>query len=546
MRLTQHQNHWHVGLAVVALLTWSVSVANSGEKADTAKPAPLKAATTGFDRKHVDEMARRIFTITDVVLAHHIAPPTRQEMILSGLRSAIATKNLPAPELSRRVSDLRTVEELTELLNEQWPKFTQKGEASGEGAETALIQGLLQPVPGSPSIMPAKEARVQAQIQANRYIGIGIALSMDDNSKLPQIKHAMAGGPAALGGVKDGELIEQINHKAVPRKAKLADVVDELRGPEGSELTLRVRQPHAKQSRTLALVRLPVMFKSVKSSRENDQDDRLVLLSKKPKIAYLKIDSIMASTARELASWEPKIREAKAEGVILDLRGADGHESFDGYHSALLLADSLLDSKPIGELTTRDGSRKFAADRECLFRDLPLAVLIDESTNGPAAWVAAALQDADPPDRERRRAILVGRPSGADIFARSAFPLPGGDELVLPMGTWQRPLAGKQLRQVRSYSQFVGGNTATSTVTQLSAKSESTVVVPDALVLVIDPMAGVQWVEIVTAPKEKAGQAYPAATTGKWSKPGEAKPDPYHEAAIAELQKQIGLAAAKK
>jgi C-terminal peptidase prc len=499
----------------------------------------------GTERKHVEDVARRMIAITDVVLDHHITPPTRQELILAGLRSAFGWKNLPIPDLSRRVSDLRTVADLTDLLSELWPKFTHNGEASSEPVAKVLFEGMLHAVPGSPSIMSAKEARVQAQLQANRYVGIGIALSMDDKSKLPQIKHAMAGGPAALGGVKDGDLIEHINHKPVPPNEKLTRVVDELRGPEGTELTIRVRQPDAKQSRTLALVRLPVMFKSVKSSRENDQDDRLVLVSQKPKIAYLRIDSVIASTARELASWEPRIREANAEGVILDLRGTGGREGFDGYHSAVLLADSLLDGKPIGELSTRNGSRTFAADRECLFRDLPLAVLIDESTSGPRSWVAAALQDADSPSRDRRRAVLVGRPSGADNFVRNAYPLPDGDELVLPMGNWHRPRAGTPKRPVRFYSQFASAN-AGSTVTKSEAKPELGVVLPDALVLVIDPMAGVKGVEVVGSVKEAGPFAYSTAPAADPSKPAGAKhDDPYLQAASTELQVQIGLAAKK-
>ncbi len=174
--------------------------------------------------------------------------------------------------------------------------------------EKALFEGLLRPVPGHAYLIPAKEARVQAQLQANRYIGIGIALGMDDKTELPQIKMVQAGGPARLGGVRVGDLVEEIDHVRVVRKAQIGEIVDRLRGPEGSELTIRVRQPNAKESRTLALVRLPVMFKSVKCSAENADEDQVVLLNANPAIAYLKIDSIMASTARELASWEPHTR----------------------------------------------------------------------------------------------------------------------------------------------------------------------------------------------------------------------------------------------
>jgi C-terminal processing protease CtpA/Prc len=331
---------------------------------------------------------------------------------------------------------------LAALLSELWPMVTRPTAAASNRFEKALYEGLLRPVPGHAYLIPAKEARVQAQLQANRYIGIGIALGMDDKTQLPQIKMVQAGGPARLGGVRVGDLLEEIDHVRVVREAQIGEIVDRLRGPEGSELTIRVRQPNAKESRTLALVRLPVMFKSVKCSAENADEDQVVLLNANPAIAYLKIDSIMASTARELASWEPRLRKAGVKGLVIDLRGVGGHGGFDSYHSALLLADTLLDGKPMGNLLTRDGSRTFTADRDCLFRDMPLAVLTDANTNGPAEWVAAALQDSTPAKQARRRAIIVGdRTEGpADNFVRTAFSLPGGDEsLILATAAWERP-----------------------------------------------------------------------------------------------------------
>ena len=374
-------------------------------------------------------------------------------MILAGLRAACAAKKISMPDLGRRVSDLKTVDDLAGLLKDLWPQLTHAGKPSPAEVEKAIFEGLLRPVPGSPYVLPAKEARVQAQLQANRYIGIGIALgSAEKGIDLPQIKHVQPRGPAALGGLRVGDLIEQINKNRIKDRTPIREIVDQLRGPEGTEVMIRVRQPDSKESRTMTLTRLPVMFKSVKCSATNGDEDRVVLVNEKPAIAYLKIDSITASTARELASWEPRLRGAKVQGLILDLRGTGAPETFDNYHSALLLADALVDGKPLGKLRTRESVREFTADRECLFRDLPLAVLIDKYTNGPASWVAAVLQDSDPPEQKRRRAIVVGIFGGGDNFIRSAFQLPSGDELILPSAVWQRPNSGtSSLRKVRLY-----------------------------------------------------------------------------------------------
>ncbi|HEV8001689.1 MAG TPA: S41 family peptidase [Planctomycetaceae bacterium] len=444
MSVSQRRGVWIGGLLTAAVLVSRYSPAQSAEKVGAGKAVETRnVAANGDPRKHIEDVATRIFAITDLVLDQHPEPTTRQEMILAGLRSATGPKNLAAPNLGRRVSDLKTKEDLATLLNELWPPIMRPTATDSNRFEKALFEGLLRPVPGNAYLLPAKEARVQAQLQANRYIGIGIALGTEDKTQLPQIKMVQPGGPAGLGGVRVGDLIEEINHVRVAPKTPIAETVDQLRGPEGSELTIRVRQPNSKESRTLALVRLPVMFKSVKCSAEKADEDRVVLLNTKPAIAYLKIDSIMASTARELASWEPRLREAGVQALILDLRGTGGatRGGFDSYHSALLVADSLLDGKPLGTLRTRDGARKFTADRECLFRDMPLAVLIDANTNGPAQWVAAALQDAQPVKQKRRRAVIVGDHvlGEPDNFVRSAFPLPGDESLILATAAWERP-----------------------------------------------------------------------------------------------------------
>ncbi len=392
------------------------------------------------------------------------------------------------------------------------------------------------------------------QIQANRYIGIGIAVRVDEKSKLTQIVHAQPGGPAQLGGVRDGDLIEQINHSRVEPNGKIGDVVDALRGPEGTKVTIQVRQPEAKESRTLTLVRLPVMFKSVQCSEHNSDEDHVVLLHTKPVIAYLKISSVTASTARELASWEPRLREAKVQALILDMRETGGNDGFDNDHAALLLADSLLDGKPLGKLRTREGTREFTADRECLFRDWPLAILIDRYTSGPAEWVAAALQDSVTVSSKRRHITIVGTSSGKDPFVRTAYPLPSGDDLILANGVWERPkYAAEHKQRVHIYAS--PGDGSDWTMTETDAKSSGDCVVPDAYVYLADPAVGVQDLELAPAKtsqlRVRARDISQQRALAKEDKDGVVRRsstslDAYEQAAVSELQMQFELAPDKQ
>jgi len=462
-------------LAAVSLLLTAIWMAPApvarGTDAAVASPKPHTVAPAKPDQRVA--FARRVFVITDVVLQNHIDPPTRQEMIRGGFKALLDEAKQACPaDLSARVSEVRTREDLTALLTQIWPKSTKArgylagamlrlvglglgmtpemvndlvqlfgaGDASEAQLERVFVGGLLGAVPGHVGLLPRKEARVQSQLQANRYVGIGIALSMEDKTKLPRIKKVFPNGPADGAGIRGGDLITEIEHEPVASGTRLVKVVERLRGAEGTELALRIRRGDSKVPLAFTLLRIPVMIAPVHEVSDDPALDKDPSL----RVGHLKIDSITASTAQELRSSERKLRAAGMGAVILDLRGT-GDRGEGVHHSAILLADSLLDGKPIGTLRTRNGIRQFMADRDCLFRGWPLVILVDENTSGAAEWVAAALQDADPPTQPRnRRAIVVGSRSGGDNFVRSEVPLPDSDEvLVLATGLWERPDAAR-------------------------------------------------------------------------------------------------------
>ena len=79
---------------------------------------------------------------------------------------------------------MATPEQLAALLADVWPKTTASRRV--KRPEDALFEGLLAPVPGGAELMTAKERKVAEQIEGNRYVGIHIALGMDEKEKLPR------------------------------------------------------------------------------------------------------------------------------------------------------------------------------------------------------------------------------------------------------------------------------------------------------------------------------------------------------------------------
>lgn len=375
--------------------------------------------------------------IVDLVLQHHVQSPTRQEMVLQGAVALYDAAGVPRPyDLSRRVSSAAGPEEFEAILQEAWVAGQTAGsEAAARGAR--LRKGVLQPVPGEPEILATKELRVQEQLQANRYVGIGIALGRSD--EWPQM-NLMPGGPAALAGALDKDLIESVDGQTT-RGLSIEQVVDRLRGPEGSTVTLVLRQPDDGKSRELTIKRGVVPRRTVHGMDGQDfrvQDDR--------RIAYVSLLEIGGSAVHELRTIERQLDESGGfDAVIIDLQ----HCRQGSAHDATMLIDAMLDQGTIGAVRTATRCQTLTADADCLFRGRPMAVLVGENTGSTGEWVAASLQD-------NRRAAIVGARTPGKAFTQSGVAIPGTNKsLLLPTALLERPsqqapLAPNRLRNAKT------------------------------------------------------------------------------------------------
>ena len=244
---------------------------------------------------------------------------------------------------------------------------------------------------------------------------------IDDSEKLTKMHEIFEGGPADRAGARSGDLIERINGVDT-RGMTLPAVVDRLRGDEGTEVTITVRQPKAKESRTLKMVRASMPRTTVQGVRKASSGDWDVRLDGPDQVGYLRITDIMASTPHELRKLAGRLENEGCRALVLDLRGI----RLDGtaVHDAVLLADSLLDHGTIGRVRTVEREINYEADSDAILPGWPLAVLIDGMTSGTGEWLAAALKD-------NHRAILVststgGAPKGAGDEVRSIVPVADG------------------------------------------------------------------------------------------------------------------------
>src|SRR5262249_18396340 len=90
-------------------------------------------------------------------------------------------------------------------------------------------------------------------------------------------------------------------------------------------------------------------------------------------------------------------------------------------HQAELIGDSLGGGGTVWRSSDAEGkTRDCTSSRECLFRDQPLAVLVNEEVTDPMTMaLAAALHD-------NRRAVIIGTAPKAETYVTRAIDLPNG------------------------------------------------------------------------------------------------------------------------
>lgn len=268
---------------------------------------------------------------------------------------------------------------------------------------------------------------MQEQILGNRYVGTGIALGYDENKGYAQIANVIPGGPMERAGGREADLILKIDDRDA-RGITISTMIDLLRGDEGSSVSLVVGS-FPDQSRTIIVTRGPVVFETLAGLRKTDEKRWDYSVEPWLPIRCVKVRQINGSTVHDLRALELQFQADGVQAIILDFRST----VVGGVHHAILLVDVLMDGGLIGRLRTQSHVHEFRADRECLFRDWPMAVLIGHETRGAGEWVAAALQD-------NREAVLVGEPTVGVAFVRFTVSLSGNlGGVSLNTGVFERP-----------------------------------------------------------------------------------------------------------
>ena len=288
-------------------------------------------------------------------------------------------------------------------------------QASPEKVYEAVFDGSLSRLDVFSRYAGAKEAR-KNRAKREGFGGIGIRFRVKQGAVV--LTQIMDETPAAAAGLKVEDRLVRVDGVSL-EGAKTRDVVERLRGPSGTWVTVAVARMGVAGFLEFRIKRAHVVSTTVTDRTEGG-------------VVILKVRSFNQDTARSLGA---KLEEHHARlgkglrGLILDLRGNPGGL----LKQSVKVADLFLAQGRIVSTRGRhpNSVQYYDAGGRDLMQGLPIVVLVDGKSASAAEIVAAALQD-------RGRGVVIGTTSFGKGTVQTVIRLPNDGEITL---TWSRIMA---------------------------------------------------------------------------------------------------------
>lgn len=282
----------------------------------------------------------------------------------------------------------------------------------------SAIEAMLKDLdPHSSYISKEEVERVNEPLEGS-FEGVGIQFQLLEDTLL--VVQTIAGAPAEKVGVLAGDRIIYINNELIAGvKMQNSDIMKRLRGPKGTEVTVKIKRGAKNELLTFKIVRDKIPVYSI---------DATYMIGKE--IGYIKINNFGSTTVDEFQKAFSKLQSQGMKHLILSLQGNGG-----GYlHAAHQLADEFLGKDKLVVYTQGLNQPRSVMEATAMgrFESGKLIVLVDEYSASASEIVSGAIQDWD-------RGIIVGRRTFGKGLVQRQLPLVDGSMLRLTTARYYTP-----------------------------------------------------------------------------------------------------------
>ncbi len=278
------------------------------------------------------------------------------------------------------------------------------------------IEGMLETLgdDGHTRFLTPEEREQNDQSLSGTYVGIGVQL--EENNGEVVVAAPIEGSPAEKAGISSDDVIVAVDGKSV-RGADVSEVVEKVKGPEGTRVELTLR--HEGERRSYDLQRAEIKSPVASWAMIPDTDVALVLLS-----------SFSDDSAQQLQKAFQEAKAAGARRFILDLRNNPGGR----LDQAVEMAGYFLEPQSVVYIR-KDASgerEEITVEGDPESTNAPLTVLVNENSASSAEILAGALRD-------NARAPVIGETTFGTGTVLSEFVLRDGSSILLGVAEWLTP-----------------------------------------------------------------------------------------------------------
>ena len=281
-----------------------------------------------------------------------------------------------------------------------------------EGIYKGYIDGLEDPYS---VYYDEEETEEMNETTSGEYQGVGFVVSQDKDTGIITILQVYEDSPAQEAGIKDGDILYKVDGKDISGQ-ELTEVVQKIKGEEGTEVELTVLRGENAEEITVTAVRGTIEAQTVSYEMKDNG------------VGYIRISEFDSVTYEQ---YKTALKDLEANGMqslIVDLRSNPGGNLI----TVCDILDLMLPEGTIVYTEDKNGEKSvFTSDEENQLTK-PLVVMMNGYSASASEIFAGAVQDYG-------IGQIVGTQSYGKGVVQQIFDLNDGTSLKLTIAEYFTP-----------------------------------------------------------------------------------------------------------
>jgi carboxyl-terminal processing protease len=279
------------------------------------------------------------------------------------------------------------------------------------------IRGMVEALgdTGHSTFLTPQEKSESVSNMSGSFTGIGAEVGLRNG--LPVVVAPIDGGPAITAGIKAGDILMRVDGQDVTT-LELSAIVQKIRGPAGTPVTLTILRPADNKSYDFTIVRQTIDVPAARWA-----------MIPGTQVALIRLSEFSQNAERDITAALQGAQTAGAKGLIVDVRNDPGG-LLD--QAVKVTSQFLKDGNVLLEADAQDRRMAFPVQPGGQATTIPLVVLVNSGTASAAEIFAGAIQD-------HQRGQVVGETTFGTGTVLEPFELNDGSELLLGVKQWLTP-----------------------------------------------------------------------------------------------------------